>query len=210
MQHIRNQTTLYFIRHGETPSNAKDVQQGVQIDDYLDSNGVLEVQRLGKIVGHLNLDLLFTSHLHRAEETAAIINHSLKDLVQVLHDFRLSERDFGTLSGKTLKDWDNILPNHHELEKMQMYDYRAFGGESVDQVRHRVFQALIDITGNHDHKNIGIVTHGGVIRLLLFHFPEIPRIYHDSQLLEKEIGNTDIYEWEITESKIANMKSLLR
>ncbi len=129
--------------------------------------------------------------------------------MQVLHDFRLSERDFGSLSGKTLKEWDNFLPNHTELEKMQTYDYRPFGGESVEQVRQRALSAILDIAENYDHKNIGIVTHNGIIRLLLFHFPDIPRIYRDDESV-KDIANADIYEWQISDEKIAALKSLLK
>jgi broad specificity phosphatase PhoE len=208
--HIRNQTTLYFVRHGQTPSNAKGIQQGDKIDDYLNTKGIHEIEDLGKVFSYLDLDILFTSYLHRAEETTALIYRELSQPVQILHDFRLRERDFGSLSGKTKKDWDSLLPNHAELEAMQMYDYRPFGGESVEDVRQRSVSAILDITQNYDHKNIGIVTHAGIIRLLLFHFPDIPRIYHKHEEDEKEIGNSDIYEWEITTSRIANLKSLLK
>lgn len=207
---LRNQTTIYFIRHGQTPSNAKGVQQGDKIDDYLSIRGILQIQELAKIASFLDLDILFTSYLHRAEETSAILEHQLKNPLQLLHDFRLRERDFGTLSGKKLEQWDKLLPNHREAEVMQMYDYRPFGGESVEDVRQRAISAILDIATNYDHKNIGIITHAGIIHLLLFHFPDITRIYHTAGISEAAIGNSDVYEWEITESKIANLKSLLK
>jgi broad specificity phosphatase PhoE len=206
---IRNQTTLYFIRHGETSSNKKKIRQGVQIDDYLDTQGILQIQQITKLVEVLKLDILFTSYLKRAEETAALINKSLKEPITILHDFRLRERNFGSLSGKTQAEWDKVLPNNKELETMQNYDYRPFGGESVEDVRQRAVSAILDMIENYDHKNIGIITHNGVIRLLLFHFPEIPRIYRGYDT-DKDIANADIYEWEITEGKIANLKSLLK
>jgi broad specificity phosphatase PhoE len=207
---IRNQTTLYFIRHGETASNAKGIQQGNKIDDYLDTHGVLQIQAMAKLITKLDLDMLFTSYLHRAEETTALIYKELSEPVQILHDYRLRERNFGSLSGKTKKEWESVLPNQAELEAMQMYDYRPFGGESVEDVRQRAVSAILDIIQNYDHKNIGIITHAGIIRLLLFHFPDIPRIYHQHEENEKEIGNSDIYEWEINSSRIANLKSLLK
>ena len=206
---IRDRTTIYFIRHGETISNKKHIRQGVQIDDYLDTQGVLQMEKLAKFIKFLDLDVLFTSYLKRAEETAALMNQKMEQTVPVLHDFRLRERDFGSLSGKSLDEWDKLLPNHKELEAMQAYDYRPFGGESVDQVRQRSVSAILDIVENYDHKNIGIITHNGVIRILLFHFPDIVRIYR-GKYTDKDIANTDIYEWEITEGKIANLKSLLK
>jgi len=41
---------------------------------------------------------------------------------------------------------------------------------------------------------------------MLFHFPEMPRIYRGKDTT-KDIANTDIYEWDITDGKIANLKS---
>ena len=70
--------------------------------------------------------------------------------------------------------------------------------------------AILDIAENYDHKNIGIITHNGIIRLLLFHFPDIARIYRGDEDKKKDIANADIYEWEITDSKIADLKSLLK
>ena len=207
---IRNQTTLYFIRHGETISNKKRIRQGVQIDDYLDTQGVLQIEKLAKLVSYLKLDVLFTSYLHRAEETASLINKSLESPIPVLHDFRLRERDFGMLTGKTHAEWDKILPNNRELETLQIYDYRPFGGENVGDVRQRAISAILDIIGNYDHHNIGIITHNGVIRLLLFHFPDIARIYRGDGDSQKDIANADIYKWEINDGAIANLKSLLK
>lgn len=92
---------------------------------------------------------------------------------------------------------------------MQIYDYSPFGGEKAEEVRKRVFDAILDIANNNDHKNIGIITHGGVIRMLLFHFPDIPRIYR-AEDTNKDVANCDIYEWEMTEDRIANIQSLLK
>ena len=206
---IRNQTTLYFIRHGETLSNRKNIRQGIQIDDYLDSLGIAQIQKLAKLVSHLNLDIIFTSYLHRAEETAALINQALESKIPLLHDYRLRERDFGSLTGKSETECEKIIPGFREAETMQTYDYRKFGGESVDQVRKRALTAILDISENYDHKNIGIVTHDGIIALLLFHFPEIPRLYR-GQDDGKMVSNADIYEWEITDSRTATLKSLIK
>jgi broad specificity phosphatase PhoE len=205
----RDQTTLFFIRHGETASNKKRIRQGIQIDDYLDAQGVLQIEKISKIVGALDLDVLYTSYLKRAEESAELINKELKSLIPIFHDVRLSERDFGSLSGKTHEEWDKLLPDNREKEKLQIYDYRPFGGESVEDVRKRSFAAILDIIENQPNKNSGIITHNGVIRLLLFHFPDIPRIYRQFNT-DKDIANADIYEWDITPGKIANLKSLLK
>ena len=202
-------TTLYFIRHGETPSNAAHIRQGILLDDYLDTRGVLQMEKIISIVKILKLDAIYTSYLHRAEESAALINQKLDRSIPIIHDRRLHERDFGSLAGKNVEEWDNILPDNREKEALQIYDYRPFGGESVDDVRQRVVSAILDIITNNPGKNVGIICHNGPLRLLLFHFPEIPRIYRGKDT-QKDIANTDIYEWEITDGRVANLKSLLK
>lgn len=201
--------TLFFIRHGETDSNAARIRQGVQIDDYLNTEGVLQMERLAPAVRQLRLDMLVTSYLRRAEESAAVLEEKLPRPIPILHDFRLRERDFGSLTGKTQDYWDKALPDNREFERLQTYNYRPFGGESVDDVRQRAVSAILDLITNYPGKRIGIVTHNGIIRLMLFHFPDIPRIYRGLET-EKDIANTDIYEWDISEGKIENLKSLLR
>lgn len=206
---LHSDTTLYFIRHGQTQYNKKHIRQGTHIDDYLDTDGILQTEHIVPIIKTLDLDVLYTSYLLRAEETAAVINQHFAKKIPVLHDFRLRERDFGSLAGKTMEEWDKILPNNKELETMQAYDYRPFGGENVADVRKRVFGAILDIATNSGNKHVGIITHGGVIRLLLFHFPDIPRIYRGKDT-QKDVANGDVYEWEITEDRIANIHSLLK
>lgn len=205
----QNPTTLYFIRHGQTPSNKQHIHQGIQIDDYLDGQGVLQIEKISEFISLLNLDILFTSYLHRAEETAVLIGAHLPKAIPIIHDSRLRERDFGSLTGKSQEEFIKLVPDGDEKEQMQTYDYRPFGGENVADVRKRAIGAILDIAQNYRDKNIGIVTHDGIIRLLLFHFPEIPRVYRDHQDLGKDVANADIYEWEVTEEIIENLRSLL-
>ena len=204
-----NETTLYFIRHGETISNIKRIRQGIQIDDYLDTQGILQTEKIIPIIKTLDLQALYTSYLHRAEESAAIINAALEKPIPIIHDSRLRERDFGSLTGHPQDYWDRLLPNNRYLEEMQTYDYRPFGGEDVQQVRERGFSAIIDIATNYEGKNVGIITHNGIIRLLLFHFPEMPRIYRGYET-NKDIANTDIYELTVTYDKLQNMRALIK
>lgn len=207
---IRNQTTLYFIRHAQTPSNLANIKQGIKIDEYLSTPGVLDVQKnLIPVIKFLNLDIIFTSYLHRAEETAAFLRQSLKDPVPIYHDFRFRERDFGSLSGKSREEILKLAPDYQQTEENQTYDYTKFGGETAEQVRFRVLTAILDIASNYDHENVGIMTHGGVIRSILFYFPDVVRIFHEPQNVLKDIANCDVYEWEIHKKDIDDLKALI-
>ncbi|MEK7618503.1 MAG: histidine phosphatase family protein [Patescibacteria group bacterium] len=208
--HIRENTTLYFIRHAQTPSNFANIKQGIKIDEYLSSPGVLDVQKnLIPVIKLLDLDLIITSHLHRAEETAALLRQSLKNPIPVYHDHRFRERDFGSLSGKPMEEIKKLAPSYDEDEKNQTYDYTRFGGETAEQVRFRVLTAVLDVASNYDHENVGIMTHGGVIRALLFYFPNVIRVFHETQNVLKDIANCDVYEWGIHQKDLDDLKALI-
>src|SRR4051812_10786005 len=116
MPPTRNSTTLYFIRHGQTASNAHSIKQGTQIDDYLNAQGIEQVKLLVPVIRHMDLDMLFTSYLHRAEESAALIDRGLPEPLELFHDYRLRERDFGSLTGKSEEEWLKAMPNYKDLE----------------------------------------------------------------------------------------------
>ncbi len=208
---LRSQTTIYFIRHGQTPANRLGIEQGVRVNEYLDTLGIRQLEEAIPQILPLNLDLMFSSQLFRSEQTAALINKHLKSPIPVFIDHRLEERDFGSLSGKTQSEIEKVLPDFRRMDIMQTYDYTPFGGETVAQVRERLLSCVWDMAENYANNNIGVVTHAGPLRLLLFHFPEIIRIYHtDHMTKKKDIGNTDIYEWTITDGVKKNIKSLLK
>ena len=208
---IHTQTSLFFIRHAQTISNQQNIKQGTKIDDYLDTQGLVDVQKnLIPIVKLLDLDIIFTSYLLRAEETAAMLKQSLKTPIPILHDYRLRERNFGALSGKHITEIKKLIPDFDQRETFQTYDYRKFDGESSLEVQRRVVSAIYDIAQNQNMQNVGIITHGGVIRTVLYLFPQVVRIYHRGENPLKDIANCDIYEWEVHKKDLDELKSLIK
>lgn len=202
-------TNLFFIRHGETLSNITGVAQGNKVNQPLTSKGLEQAESLKPEVLNLNLDLLFSSDLFRAKQTAEIVNSFFPTLLPLHIDHRLEERDLGSLSKKTWDEIEKQYPGLLQQDRMQSFDYKKFGGENVENFRRRIFSCLVDICEKHTNKNIGVITHGGAIRLLLFHFPEITRIYKaDGQELN-EIVNTDIYDWEVGLRELESLKTLI-
>ena len=92
----------------------------------------------------------------------------------------LAERDFGQLTGMT---WVEI----EEQKKVELrskdrklkHDYRAFGGESSQQVRRRVHRFVRNITPTDREGDLLFVTHDGVIRMLLdiWHAPQPDKLH---------------------------------
>lgn len=157
---------LIVIRHGQTEGNAKGVLQGKRTDQSLNAEGIREARLATAKLAETGIVALYSSPLRRARETADPIASAL-NLTIVLRD-ELAERDFGDLSGLT---WEEATtktndPELKERDKNLIFDYRVFGGESVQQVRLRLKKFLEDCRHVHPHDTIACITHGGTIRLL--------------------------------------------
>lgn len=113
-----------------------------------------------------DFDIIIASDLARTEESAVIVNEVVKK--EIIFDKRLREIDFGSLTGKS---WDDLKRENHDVFLLENYyacdyDFTSYKGESVTQVRERVFAALSDMKEKFYDKKVLLVTHGGIIRLL--------------------------------------------
>ena len=152
---------LYFVRHGQTESNKKGTVTG-QIDSPLSTEGIEQVK---KTILEMSDDYseIYSSDLIRCKQTAEILNQKLNLPIQ--YDIRLRERHFGSLAGKKFKDMDTT-GEIREKDKNQQYDYRPYGGESVEDVRKRLFDFINELSKKKPKGKVLVVTHGGIIRLL--------------------------------------------
>lgn len=155
---------LVVIRHGETDLNREDRLQGcVGPDLGLTDNGRSEVLRLRESLA-IRPEHIYTSPLLRACETAELLNERFR--IPITKHAELKERDFGSLSGKLRSEID---PKLVEDDLEGHYDYRPYGGESVDDVRARV-QAFLSSLPAQDGLFL-VVTHRGIIRILYDLYP---------------------------------------
>jgi broad specificity phosphatase PhoE len=150
---------LYFIRHGETDFNKEHRLQGVQFDEPLNADGIAAMNDLVKVLP-TDFEVIYASSLKRVMMSAEIISKAVHKPIIVNDD--LIEKSVGSLAGKT---WDEI-PNSDDLHKKDSlleYDYRPFGGESVDDVKER-FSHFIE-AAKRSNKSALVVTSIGVIRI---------------------------------------------
>jgi broad specificity phosphatase PhoE len=181
---------VVVVRHGETTSNATHRLMGQRIDDALNAKGVKQAEMITKELQNYHFDLIITSPLKRARETAEIINKNI-GVPLVVRD-ELKERDFGLLSGKTWSEMDNET-GRTSGESMkndfdQVYNYRPQGGESAQDVKDRIINFFHDVKEHFSDKKVLIVAHGGILRMAHLLFKE-EKLQH--------IKNTALSEFEI-------------
>jgi probable phosphoglycerate mutase len=170
-------TELYLVRHGETLWNLEKRFQG-QIDSPLTENGREQARILGEFLQGVSFDVLITSDLGRAEETARLVNSFLK-ISAFTTEPLLRERNFGIFHGLNREEAEKKYPQEAAMIWSGNSDAAVPGGESKNQLRQRVQQFLDELPVKYPGKRILAVTHGGVvntaIRLVLRIPFEAPR-----------------------------------
>ncbi len=153
---------IYVIRHGVTELNKKKIVNG-EIDEPLAPEGIDQAKNLIQEIPD-NVTHIYSSPLIRARQTAEILSSVNRPLS--LHE-ELTEIRIGNLAGKS---WENMEKGLELKEKHRTvkFDYRPYGGESVRDVKKRLYEFLKKISGKHKDYEALIITHGGIIRVLNF------------------------------------------
>ena len=175
---------LYVVRHGETVKNQFGLIQG-QTEADLNEKGIEEAKKLRELISSLDIDLVISSPLRRAKDTAKLITN---DKFDIIIDDRLIERNYGLSEGKpvdsdlTVQYWDfNLNTDINNVEKVR--DLLA-----------RVSEFIEDIRLKYDDKNVLVVAHSAILRAIHYAINGIPE---DGDLLKIEIPNLRIMEYDI-------------
>jgi broad specificity phosphatase PhoE len=144
--------TILLARHGETDWNLERRFQG-WADQPLNETGREQARALRDQLRETPFDAVYTSDLKRAHETAEIV--AAPHGVPVVADEGLREIDVGPLQGRT---WTEL----HEAYGDGEWPH----GETREEHRARVHDALLRIARRHAGQRILVVTHGGTMRAL--------------------------------------------
>jgi len=150
---------ISLIRHGQTDSNASGVLQG-HLPTSLNALGHRQANVLAERLRSEvpRLEVLVSSDLRRAVQTAEAIGAALGLTPQTDPAWR--ERGFGDLEGQTLGDV--------AIWRAASADVVPPGGETISAFEQRIANALLALVRAHqDRAAIGVVTHGGPIRMVL-------------------------------------------
>lgn len=151
------------VRHGESTWNAAKLIQGHNDEPELTDRGQIQAHEVGEALRGLEIDLIYSSDLRRASETARIIRQYVDNPELRLSEL-LRERSYGVLEGQPSSHLtEDVFGVRNEY--VVDVDARPEGGESLRDLedRARVFLAGLDKDATH---RILVVTHGGTIRAL--------------------------------------------
>lgn len=183
---------IFLVRHGQTRQHEEPMFIG-QYDVPLSDEGRLQAEVLGRDIAAamredveaeaLGMDKfgkepmpaierIYCSDLSRARETADIIcecvNRILPSPVLVKADQGLREINLGEWDGQPISRIRQEFPDEYRRrgENIFTHKIRKGEGENFYDLQYRVLAAFREILRNDDAKDIIIIAHSGVLRVL--------------------------------------------
>jgi len=178
---MEERTRLYLARHGETTTSSEFRFIG-HMDVDITENGVEQMTTLRDRLMNDDLNAIFCSDLLRSRKGAEIIG-SLHEAQPVpCPEFR--EIHLGIWEGMTRDEIMERYPEEYKLRLQDLAYSHIKDGESFKDLQTRVMDKLSTLLKEWKGKNILLLTHGGVNRVILFHalnldLQLLPRIDHD-------------------------------
>ncbi len=163
-------TTLYVIRHGETPWNVEGRYQG-HLDPPLTPNGEAQAQATAEKLAPLEFEVIYSSDLARAHLTAQALADKIK--LPIHRDPRLREINQGEWQGVVIGDIRAGWPEELQGWERDPWNHHPPGGETLQQLQTRLFAAIDDIVAKHSGK-VALFTHKLPIALLKIRYHDCP------------------------------------
>jgi len=146
----RNEYVL--MRHGEAETNVFRIWDSGEGKYHLTDKGKKQVEKTAEVLKKERIDLVFSSDVLRAKETASIVAKVLGK--KTVFDKRLREMQVAEFSGKSADKYFKMFAMY-----VDMFDKKPEGGESLVDLRKRVWDFAWEIERKYKGKKILIVTH---------------------------------------------------
>lgn len=164
---------FYIFRHGETDYNKERRWQGCGLNPPLNETGVAQAKELTGLLQDKDLQIIYSSPLKRALQTAEIVNETFRLPIEIIPDLR--EGCFGEAEGMLKTEIAQKYPDIFEAwyNGEDDMDIGFPEGETKRQMQERmlgVLERLRDVP----YQRIGIASHGSSIRYLLMAFGQKP------------------------------------
>ena len=156
-------SNIYLVRHGQDEDNLHNILNGHR-DLPLTDLGRQQAAIVGQKLRDNNIDVIYSSPLQRAHETATII----ADILGIHHvekELLLIERDFGVLTGKPISDIQKYATRLFQGDKI-LYFLEVERGEDFPTTYARAEKVLRQMQEQHRHENVLLVTHGDIGKMI--------------------------------------------
>jgi probable phosphoglycerate mutase len=161
---------LWLCRHGETDWS-RSGQHTSHTDLLLTPDGVDEARELAIAIAGVTFDLVLTSPLRRASDTAELMGYP-----EARRDPSLAEWDYGDYEGLTTEAIRESVPG------WSVWTHASPGGETPDAVGARA-DRVIDRVLDEATERALVVSHGHFLRVLAARWIDQPAAFGNSLML---------------------------
>lgn len=156
---------LLLVRHGVTSGNRLRIYQGAAHDPPLEAEGRRQIGRLGDILGDTEPEIVWSSRLRRALESAELLPFAAS--VPRTSDERLNEYDYGHWSGRAQQEVEREFPTEMRQFRRAREVTPIHGAEPLPDLHARISDFLADAWRVVGPRTGVIVAHDVVIRVAI-------------------------------------------
>lgn len=160
---------FYIFRHGQSTYNVLKRTQGQTNDSVLTELGRAQALAVGRKLQNRHIEIIVTSPLMRAVQTAETANEALH--VDIVEDEHFLEVNVGEAEGlhytEVLKRYKDVFEKLHSADCDKYQDICYPNGETKREVKERIFEGLEKWCAKPYH-TIAVSTHGIALSQIMY------------------------------------------
>lgn len=153
--------TVIFARHGEAEANKRGLLAGAKTDSPLTEAGRDHARELSAALAGRYVDLIVTSPLARASETAEIVAEDMGYTSKVVAEPLFIERDFGSATNKPKPEAFDMLDNGRAIGVETVHEFGERGSRALEWLRKRPESCILVVSHAALGQMIGTLVAGG-------------------------------------------------
>jgi len=158
------ETVLWLLRHPEPEASARGSCYG-SLDVGLSPHGTRQAQSVADALVKQPVAAIYTSPRQRCTQAARILAVGRHCPMETMPALR--ELDFGEFEGRSYDEIARMYPDVYREWMERPTETQIPGGEGFREMCARVLAATQDLRSRHTGQSVALVTHGGVIRIIL-------------------------------------------
>lgn len=148
-------TTVYFVRHAQPNYHNHD-----DISRELTEKGLTDRELVTKFLSDKQIHAIFSSPYKRAIDTVKDFSDQYSLEIHTINEFR--ERKIDSI---WIDDFTSFA-----IRQWKDFDYKLSDGETLREVQKRNIEALDDLLGKFEDKNIVIGSHGTALSTIINYY----------------------------------------
>lgn len=154
---------ILLVRHVQTQGNLALRYVG-KLNSPISEYGKKQFKYLENYFKNIKLDKVYSSPSERAMLTAKSFSE------EIILDERFREIDFGIFEGLTHAEIEKRYPEEVNKQNLERDGFKFPEGDSLTSFYERTSKALDNVINEtKDGETVAIVSHGGVVRIMLSH-----------------------------------------